>query len=120
MSLKAAYYMHSFSSGNLCNQDDCLENWTAFLRPSVIDVYVDSFSAHVIVLGELISSNLFQETDYLLPRLNFGRTFETRILPREEWAADSVLNDCATSVFTDGSKTVQVYILNVRSHILSF
>ena len=52
VSLKAAYYMHSFSSGNLCNQDDCLENWTAFLRPSVIDVYVDSFSAHVIVLGE--------------------------------------------------------------------
>ena len=60
---------------------------------------------HGAVLGELISSTLFQETDYLLPRLNFGRSFETRIPSREEWAAESVLNDNATSIFTDGSKT---------------
>ena len=37
--------------------------------------------------------------------MNFGRNFETKIPSREEWAADSVLNDYATSIFTDGSKT---------------
>ena len=47
---------------------------------------------------------MFQETEYLLPRLNFGMTFETRIPFREEWAADSVLSDYTTSIFTEGSR----------------
>ena len=60
---------------------------------------------HGTVLGELFSSNLFQETDYLLPILNVGRTFEARIPSREEWPRNSVLRDYATSILTDGSKT---------------
>ena len=60
---------------------------------------------HGTVLGELISSNLFQETDYLLPKLNFWRTLETRIPSRKECAAYSVLRDYVTTIFTDGLKT---------------
>ena len=60
---------------------------------------------HGTVLRELNSLNLFQGTDYLLPRLNFGRTFETKISSREDWAAASFLRDYATSIFIDGSKT---------------
>ena len=69
---------------------------------------------HGTVLGELINSNLFQGTDYLLTRLNFGSAFESRIPIREEWAADSVLRDFDTSIITDESKRValvQVYFL---------
>ena len=37
--------------------------------------------------------------------MNFGKTFEIKIPSIEEWAADSVLYNYATSIFTDESKT---------------
>ena len=53
----------------------------------------------------MIGSNLLQRTDYLLQRINFFKTFKTRIPSREECAANSVMRDYAVSIFTDGSKT---------------
>ena len=39
----------------------------------------------------------------IVAEVEFGRTFETRFMSREEWVAYSVLRDYA--IFTDGSKT---------------
>lgn len=42
----------------------------------------------------MMDSNLIQVIDYLLPILNFCKTFIIRIPSREEWAADYLLKDC--------------------------
>lgn len=41
----------------------------------------------------------------LITGLNFDNAFKTRIPSREEWVADSILKDCAASIFTDGTET---------------
>ena len=52
--------------------------------------------------GTMIGSNLLHWTDYLLPKMNFGKTFKTGIKSREKWAANSVIRDYAVYIFTDG------------------
>lgn len=56
----------------------------------------------------MIDLNLVQGTDYLFLRLNFGKTFKTRIPTRGEKAAVSVLWDYAILIFMDESKTEAV------------
>lgn len=50
----------------------------------------------------MIGSNLVQRTNYLLPRMNFSKTFKTKIPSRGEWAVDSVMRDYATLIFSVG------------------
>lgn len=59
---------------------------------------------HSTILSAVGGTQIYQDTDYILPVTNFGRTFVVQIPSREAWASESVLGGDEISVFTDGSK----------------
>lgn len=68
----------------------------------------------------MMDSNLIQVTDYLLSKLNFGKTFIIKIPFREEWAADSLLKDCLQSLILISYHQVDLILVtglqNIRSN----
>lgn len=59
---------------------------------------------HGDILRETFGGRGVPKTDYVIPRLEFGRNFGIRLPSRNEWKRGDVLRGYDTVLYTDGSK----------------